>query len=329
MPESPISSLAQSKSYFWKSSTLELLKAPNHKWYSLSSFSSYKDYLLCASVNSHIFLLSFSLSSFRSYRIETPNWLSTNLCVVHFRRWTVCLELKPSMSVQRGKCDPGTNEPWNENSWKQWKWKRERLIFFLKKSNTPRHWQVSNRSTKSWEGDPSCSKFCCHVAYTAKEDTSFLILQCTNCRCVTSSPNVSKEVASVAASEPPRPRAASVQATLQDIAFKAMLRRLEQFKFSSQIGTYRGPGGPASGERENEWFKMIQVTYVYFMYTFCDLKLDSNTSQYRIWWLSRDKACLGSQATTCIEPTRLTEVFLWTFQLATQKHINTSGLNIS
>lgn len=90
---------------------------------------------------------------------------------------------------------------------------------------------------------------------------------------VTSSPNVSKEVASVAASEPPRPRAASVQATLQDIAFKAMLRRLEQFKFSSQIGTYRGPGGPggpASGERENEWFKWLLcdlcILYVYFLW---------------------------------------------------------------
>ena len=88
---------------------------------------------LCICQQPHLpsLLLSLSLSSFRSYRIETPNWLSTNLCVVHFRRWTVCLELKPSMSVQRGKCDPGTNEPWNENSWKQWKWK-QRTSHFLK-----------------------------------------------------------------------------------------------------------------------------------------------------------------------------------------------------
>lgn len=141
---------------------------------------------------------------------------------------------------------------------------REPLIFFLKKSNTPRHWQVSNRSTKSCEKGIQVAANSVVMSRTLQKRTQVFWLLWLLVVFVTSSPNVSKEVASVAASEPPRPRAAraaSVQATLKDIAFKALmlklLRRLEQFKFSSQIGTYRGPGGPASGERENEWFKMI------------------------------------------------------------------------
>ena len=204
-----------------------------------------------------------SLSSFRLYRIETPNRLSTNLCVVHFRRWTVCLELKPSMSVQRGKCDPGTNEPWNGNSWKQWNENRKNgeplkplILFFLKKLNTPRHWQVSSRSTKSCEGIQVAGNSVVMSCILQNRTQVFWLLVVF---VTMSSPDVSKEVASVAASEPPRPRAASVQATLQkDIAFKAlMLRRLEQF--SSQIGkTYRGPAsGEREKERENYWFKWL------------------------------------------------------------------------
>lgn len=152
MPESPISSLAQSKSYFWKSSTLELLKAPNHKWYSLSSFPSYKVYLLCASVKPHLPSLLLSLSLlFIHTKLKLPID-SVQICALYI----FAGELSASISSHpcRYKEANVILAPMNlgmrtvENSENE---NRERLIFFLEKSNTPRHWQVSNRSTKSCE----------------------------------------------------------------------------------------------------------------------------------------------------------------------------------
>ena len=175
---------------------LRYLKTWNHKWYSLSSFSSYKVYLLCAFVSTSSFFPFFSI--IQNWNSQSTQYKSLRCTFSQVN----CLPRTQAIHVgtKRQMC-----------SWHQWtlereqlrtvKWKQRISHFFVKKLNTPRHWQVSNWSTKSCEkeGDPSRSKF----FMTQQNRTQVFWLLVTM-----SSPDVTKEVASVAASEPPRPRAA-------------------------------------------------------------------------------------------------------------------------
>ena len=187
-------------------------------------------------------------------------------------------------------------------SWHQWtlEWEQLKtvkplkpLILFLKELNTPRHWQVSNRSTKSCEGIQVAGNSVVMSCTLQNRTQVFWLLVVF----VMSSPDVSKEVASVAASEPPRPRAASVQATLQkDIAFKACC--------GDSSSSVHKSGRPTAGlllEKERKTERIIDLSDL------CDLQLDSN--------IEYDDKHEGSEATTCIEPARL-EVF----QSKTRKH---------